>query len=439
MELRNLEIIDNTNEGLGVAKSEEGIVFVKGGLVGDIVDVEITQKKKKFSNGYVKKYLKYSEYRENLYDEKLTDIYHFINLKYEKELELKKKMFLDSLRKNTGIELEDVEILENKNNLNYRNKIELKTNEDFELCYCVDNGESKIKLENCPLSDESINEFLPFLQAKLKEFKIKSYDVNTDYGILKNISIRSNFNSEIMITVVVKKDIKKAQNFVKSLSEYEKLVSGYININPKKASIIMGQESKLIFLKKSFTDKIGKYEFNISPKSFFQVNRFQTENLYKIAKDFLGENKDKNLLDLYSGIGTTSIYFSENFKKVIGVEVIKDAVKDAKENLKLNDVKNVEFLYGKSEEKIEEILKNNNIDIISVDPPRKGLDKKVVDTIIKSNIKKVVYVSCNGATLTRDLKYFIDSGFELKKVKLCDMFSKTAHCEVVVEIEKGEF
>ena len=176
MELRNLEIIDNTNEGLGVAKSEEGIVFVKGGLVGDIVDVEITQKKKKFSNGFVKKYLKYSEYRENLYDEKLTDIYHFINLKYEKELELKKKMFLDSLRKNTGIELENVEILENKNNLNYRNKIELKTNENFELCYCVDNGESKIKLENCPLSDESINEFLPFLQAKLKEFKIKSYD-----------------------------------------------------------------------------------------------------------------------------------------------------------------------------------------------------------------------------------------------------------------------
>ncbi|MFR8495436.1 MAG: TRAM domain-containing protein, partial [Parvimonas micra] len=318
MELRNLEIIDNTNEGLGVAKSEEGIVFVKGGLVGDIVDVEITQKKKKFSNGYVKKYLKYSEYRENLYDEKLTDIYHFINLKYEKELKLKKKMFLDSLRKNTGIELEDVEILENKNNLNYRNKIELKTNENFELCYCVDNGESKIKLENCPLSDESINEFLPFLQAKLKEFKVKSYDVNTDEGILKNISIRSNFNSEIMITVVVKKDTVEVENFVKSLNEYEKLVSGYININPKKASIIMGQESKLIFSKKNFTDKIGKYEFNISPKSFFQVNRFQTENLYKIAKEFLGKNKDKNLLDLYSGIGTTSIYFSENFKKVIG-------------------------------------------------------------------------------------------------------------------------
>ena len=136
---------------------------------------------------------------------------------------------------------------------------------------------------NCLLSDESINEFLPFLQAKLKEFKVKSYDVNTDEGILKNISIRSNFNSEIMITVVVKKDTVEAQNFVKSLSEYEKLVSGYININPKKASIIMGQESKLIFSKKNFTDKIGKYEFNISPKSFFQVNRFQTENLYKIA------------------------------------------------------------------------------------------------------------------------------------------------------------
>ncbi len=140
------------------------------------------------------------------------------------------------------------------------------------------------------------------------------------------------------------------------------------------------------------------------------------------------------MLDLYSGIGTTSIYFAENFKKVIGVEVVKDAVKDAKENLKLNEVKNVEFIYGKSEEKIEEILKTKNIDIVSVDPPRKGLDKKVVDTILKSNIKKLVYISCNGATLTRDLKLFIDGGFELQKVKLCDMFSRTAHCEVVVEI-----
>lgn len=434
MEIKNLEIIDNTNEGLGVAKSDEGIIFVKGGLVGDIVDVEITQKKKNFSNGYVKNYVKFSEFRENKYDENLTDIHPFINLKYEKELELKKKMFLNNLRKNTKIELENVEILGNEKNLNYRNKIELKTNENFELCYCVDNGENKLRLENCPVSDLAINEFLPFLQEKLREFKIKSYDVNTDMGILKNISIRANFNSEIMITFVVKKNTKEVENFVKNLKIYENLVSGYVNINPKKASIIMGNECICVFSKKLFIDKIGKYEFNISPKSFFQVNKFQTENLYKIAKEFLGENKEETLLDLYSGIGTTSIYFAENFKKVIGVEVVKDAVKDAKENLKLNEVKNVEFIYGKSEEKIEEILKTKNIDIVSVDPPRKGLDKKVVDTILKSNIKKLVYISCNGATLTRDLKLFIDGGFELQKVKLCDMFSRTAHCEVVVEI-----
>ena len=162
MEIKNLEIIDNTNEGLGVAKSDEGIIFVKGGLVGDIVDVEITQKKKNFSNGYVKNYVKFSEFRENKYDENLTDIYPFINLKYEKELELKKKMFLNNLRKNTKIELENVEILGNEKNLNYRNKIELKTNENFELCYCVDNGENKLRLENCPVSDLAINEFLPF-------------------------------------------------------------------------------------------------------------------------------------------------------------------------------------------------------------------------------------------------------------------------------------
>lgn len=434
--IKNLEILDNTSEGFGLGKNENVIIFVKNALIGDIVDVKITQKKKNFYNGVVERYIKKSDFRKNLFDNKFTDVYPFIDLNYEKEIEIKKNIILNNLRKNAKIFLDDIEIVENKNEFNYRNKIELKTNENFELCYCVDSGENKIALKKCPLTDNNINEFLPFLQEKLKLFKIKPYDFRNDSGILKNISIKANFNGELILTLVVKEISDKLINFVKTLEERENLIQGYININPKNKSLIMGEKTYTVFKKFEFYDNIGVYKFNISPKSFFQVNKYQTEKLYNIAKEFLGENKEKSLLDLYSGIGTTTIYFAENFKNVIGVEVVKDSIKDAKENAKLNNIENVYFIYGKSEEKIEEILKQNNIDIISVDPPRKGLDSKVIETIIKSNVKKLVYISCNSSTLARDIKLLSKGGYELKKIKATDMFSKTPHVETIVLLSR---
>ena len=181
---------------------------------------------------------------------------------------------------------------------------------------------------------------------------------------------------------------------------------------------------------------IGNYKFEISPKSFFQINKFQTEKLYNVAKEYLGVNENGVLLDLYSGIGTTSIYFSENFKKVIGVEVVKDSITDSKRNLKLNGITNVEFVYGKSEDKIKKLINQYQVDVISVDPPRKGLDRKVIETIIQSNIKKVVYISCNSSTLSRDVKVFLENGFKISKLKAVDMFSKTPHVESVAVLKK---
>lgn len=191
-----------------------------------------------------------------------------------------------------------------------------------------------------------------------------------------------------------------------------------------------------VYQKKHFIDMIGNYKFEISPKSFFQINKFQTEKLYNVAKEYLGVNKNSVLLDLYSGIGTTSIYFSENFKKVIGVEVVKDSITDSKRNLKLNGITNVEFVYGKSEDKIKKLINQYQVDVISVDPPRKGLDRKVIETIIQSNIKKVVYISCNSSTLSRDVKVFLENGFKISKLKAVDMFSKTPHVECIALIQR---
>lgn len=434
--IKNLTVLDNTSEGLGVCKSKDMVIFVENALVGDIIDVKLTKKNKKFYNGKVLKYVKKSDFRNDLYKGEFYKIYPFINLKYEKELEIKKNIFLNNLKKIAKINLEDIEIIKNDSEFNYRNKIELKVDENYKLCYCTEIGE-KIEIINCPVTDISINNFLKKLEEKLFEFKIKAYDFKKDTGILKNISIRSNYKGEIILTFVVKEissDIIKCLN---SLKNIENLIATYVNINKRAKSLVMDKDTKLIFKKKEFIDIIGKYKFNISPRSFFQVNKFQTEKLYNLAKEFLEENKDKTLLDLYSGIGTTSIYFLENFKKVIGVEVVKDSIKDAKENKNLNNLKNIDFIYGKSEEKIEEILKKEKIDIISLDPPRKGLDKKVIDIISKSYVKKIVYISCNSATFSRDLKLFIDFGFNLKKIKLVDMFTKTPSMETVCLLEKS--
>lgn len=434
--IEELEIIDNTSEGLGVAKAKNVTVFVKNTLINDIVDVYVVEKKKNFWIAKVKNFKKHSEFRNNSFDEKLSEVYPFINLNYDKEIQIKKNIIINNFRKNAKITLNDIDILKSERFFNYRNKIELKIDDDFELCYCIESGENKVKIENCPVTNENINEFLPFLKNKLKEHKIKAYDFNTDCGNLKNISIRCNSSSEIILTLVVKAYNRKIEDLVKNLSNYKNLIAGYVSINNKKNSVLISNDIKEIFIKKEFKDNIGKYVFKISPKSFFQVNSYQTENLYNVASDFLGKNKNLTLLDLYCGIGTTTIYFSENFKKVIGVEVVKDSIKDAKQNAKLNSIENVEFVYGKSEEKIEQILKQNNIDIVSVDPPRKGLDKKIIESISKSKIKKIVYISCNSATLARDIKLFQDIGFTIEKIKAVDMFSKTPHVECIALIQR---
>lgn len=433
--IKNLTVLDNTSEGLGVCKSKDIVIFVENALVGDIVDVKLTKKNKKFYNGKVLNYVKKSEFRNNFFSDEFNKIYPFINLKYEKELEIKKNIVLNNLRKIAKINLKDIEIIKNDKEFNYRNKIELKINDDYKLCYCTEIGD-KIEITNCPVTDIIINNFLKKLEERIFEFKIEPYDFKKDTGILKNISIRSNYKEEIITTFVVKENSSKVINFLNSLENIENLISCYISINEKSKSLVLGNKTKLIFKKREFIDKIGKYKFNISPKSFFQVNKYQTEKLYNVAKEFLGENKDKTLLDLYSGIGTTSIYFLENFKKVLAVEVVKDSIKDAKENKNLNNLKNIDFIYGKSEEKLEEILRNEKIDIISLDPPRKGVDKKVIEIFSKNFVKKIVYISCNSSTFSRDLKLFLDFGFNFKKIKLVDMFTKTPSIEIVCLLEK---
>ncbi len=243
-----------------------------------------------------------------------------------------------------------------------------------------------------------------------------------------------------MVIIVTKGEkLPHKEELIDILTSQAKLevVSIYQNINPKDTSLVMGPKDIRLYGQDRLIDYIGEYKFLISPKSFFQVNHVQTEVLYDKVVEYLNLKGNETVADLYCGIGTISLYISKYAKKVYGVEIVKEAIEDAKENLKLNQVDNVEFILGKSEEILPKLNKKGiKFDAIVVDPPRKGLDRALIDAIIEANPEKIVYVSCNPSTLARDLGYLVEGGYKVMEVQPVDMFPHTPHVETVVLMSK---
>ena len=241
-----------------------------------------------------------------------------------------------------------------------------------------------------------------------------------------------------MITFITNgKELKNKDNIISELiNKYPNVVSVIQNINSENTNVIFGNKCVTLYGKDYIIDRLGDYKFKISPLSFYQVNPVQTEVLYNVAKDYAGLTGEEVVFDLYSGIGTISIFVAENAKKVYGVEVVEPAVEDAKENAEMNEIRNVEFLAGEAEKVVPKMYaKGTKADVVFVDPPRKGCDEKLLNTIIDMKAKKVVYISCNPATLARDLKTLTENGYEIKEVQPVDMFPQTSHVENVVLLE----
>lgn len=401
-----LEIIDMIDDGRCVAKYEGKTVFCDGGSVGEIIEANKIKEKKNIIFAEKTKTLQQSPFKTEPLCPHFNecDGCSMQDITYEKELEIKKNSVLNKLQRIAKLDIQDVDILTNAEYY-YRNKVDLKV-ENGKLGYYNRKTHNLTQISTCKIASKAINQMINWLG-------------NQDLKGISEIKIRSNYNEEIQISMDYLSD-----EMLKKLKSVESIVEIYAK----------NKNFDLVYRKKQFVDKIGDLSFIISPKSFFQVNKYNTSLLYDTAKQMMNATANDRILDLYCGIGTTTMYIG-NGNNTIGVEVVKDAVKDANQNKKLNNLQSIQFIEEKSENVVGK-LTQEHFDVILVDPPRKGMDEKVVDAIIKSTTKKLVYISCDPATLARDLKLLTQNGFDVQDVKLVDMFAKTMHVEAIALIQK---
>ena len=295
---------------------------------------------------------------------------------------------------------------------------------------------SIIENRDCALGVTRNKEVLDRVIAHMEKFHIQPYDENTGKGLVRHVLIRYGFfTDEMMVCLIINGEkLPGEEALVKSLRQIPEAVSVMVNVNKKRNNVILGEKVRLLWGQPYITDKIGEISYQISPLSFFQVNPYQTGRLYGKALEYAQLSGNETVWDLYCGIGTISLFLAQKAKMVRGVEIIPAAIENAKENACLNGFDNTEFFVGKAEEVLPEQFARTGerADVIVVDPPRKGCDETLLSTIIKMQPDRVVYVSCDSATLARDLKYLCERGYELKKVCPVDMFPNTVSVETVV-------
>ena len=327
----------------------------------------------------------------------------------------------------------------------YRNKVHAVFDRDRKgniISGIYEEGTHRVvPVENCLIEDEKSQEIIRTIRGMLKSFKIRTYDEDTGYGLLRHVLIRRGFSTgEIMVVLVTGSPIFPSKNnFVKALRKaHPEITTVVLNVNDRQTSMVLGEREKPIFGPGFIKDRLCGCMFRISPKSFYQVNPVQTEKLYGLALEYADLHGEETVWDLYCGIGTISLFLAQKAKQVYGVEIIPQAIENAKRNAVKNGIENAEFFVGKSEEVLPEFYEKEaaagrkaHADVIVVDPPRKGCDEKLLDTIVKMAPDRVVYVSCDSATLARDLKILCEQGYELKRVRAVDQFCHTVHTEAV--------
>ncbi|MHB8066066.1 MAG: 23S rRNA (uracil(1939)-C(5))-methyltransferase RlmD, partial [Ruminiclostridium sp.] len=316
----------------------------------------------------------------------------------------------------------------------YRNKVQYPVGTcgtDIKIGFYEKGSHNIIDSKVCDIQPQESNEIRDIVRDFFKVNGISIYNEKTGKGFLRHVMVRMGFKTnEIMVVLVVNgKKMPKAEELVKLLCDsFKNIKSIVININTKNTNIILGDKNICIYGQGYISDYIGKYKFNISPLSFFQVNPIQTEVMYAKALEYAALTGNETVFDLYCGIGTISLFLSEKAKKVIGVEVVPDAIEDAKKNAVLNQVTNTEFILGEVETVIPRLYQEGiRADVVVIDPPRKGCDEVLLKTLIDIQPQRIVYVSCNPSTLARDLKFLCEHGFVVKEVQPVDMFSWTGH------------
>lgn len=357
-------------------------------------------------------------------------------IEYAKYLSMKQKHVEELLGKFGKVD----RIIGMDNPYHYRNKVHAAFDRDRRGNYISgiyqEGTHEVIAVENCLIQDQRANAIINSIRGLLKSFKIKTYDEDTGYGLLRRVLIRTGYKTgEVMVVLVLGSPILPSKNnFVKALRKlHPEITTVVINVNDKQTSMILGERETTIYGKGYIEDVLCGYRFRISPKSFYQVNPVQTEVLYNKAIEFAELDGSQRVIDAYCGIGTIGMIASKYAKEVIGVELNSDAIKDARVNAKLNNIKNISFYNNDAGRfMVEMAQQNEKVDVVIMDPPRAGSDETFMDCVAKLAPQKVVYVSCNPETLARDLVYMKKLGYRVKKILPVDMFAFTDHVESVI-------
>lgn len=326
----------------------------------------------------------------------------------------------------------------------YRNKVHAVFDRDKKGNIIRGTYEAKthkvVPIEECMIEDKISQEIIRTIRDMLKSFRIKTYDEDTGYGLLRHVLVRRGFSTdEIMVVLVIGSPIFPSKNnFVKALrKKYPQITTVVLNVNDKKTSMVLGERDIVIYGKGYIRDTLCGCTFRISPQSFYQVNPVQTEILYKTAIEYAGLGRKETVIDAYCGIGTIGLVAAKRAKNIIGVELNPDAVRDARINAKENKITNARFYQGDAGEFMENMAENGeHADVVFMDPPRTGSDKKFMSSVIKLNPSRIVYISCGPETLARDLEYLTKHGYDVRKIQPVDMFSFTDHCENICLLTK---
>lgn len=444
-DILELKIEDMGVDGEGIGKADGVTLFVKDALIGDVVQVKVMKMKKSYGYARLLDIITPSSYRVKppCPVNRQCGGCQIQALSYEKQLEFKENKVRNNLKRIGGFaELPMEPILGMENPFHYRNKAQFPVGRDkngkLTAGFYAARTHSLIPIEKCYLGVEINEPILERILSIMEQEQIEPYEEKTHTGLVRHILIRYGFTTkEIMVCFVLNgKKLPQQEKFVKSLTEIEGMTSISININEKDTNVILGEKTKTIWGSDYITDYIGDIKYQISPQSFYQVNPVQTKVLYEKALEFAGLTGKETVWDLYCGIGTISLFLAQRAKKVFGVEIVPQAIMDAKKNAKINGITNVEFFTGKAEEVFPAYVKEHNdaarAEVIVVDPPRKGCEESLLETIVQMQPERIVYVSCDSATLARDLKYLCGQGYELKKVQAVDQFCHTGHVETVV-------
>ncbi len=443
----NITIQDVGDEGEGIGKIEGFTVFVEGGVVGDELEIRIVKEKKSYAYGKIINIIKPSEYRVTPKCEKANvcggcNLQHYT---YEAQLEYKTKKVKDAIERignQKDVQVNDIIGMENP--YHYRNKAQYPVakgkDDEVMMGFFKPRTHHVINIENCFIQDEIHQQVIEKIRTYIKENDVLPYNEINHTGLIRHVLVRNGFTTkEIMVCIIINgKKIPNQSGLISLLTEIENVTSISLNYNKSRTNVILGNKTEVIWGNPYITDYIGEIKFKISPQSFFQVNPRQTVKLYNKVMEYADLTGEETVIDTYCGIGSISLFLAKKAKKVYGIEVVEEAVEDAIENAALNHIENAEFVLGRAEEKIKDLIIEKNItpDVVVIDPPRRGCDKEFIDMLNEVLPNKIIYVSCNPATLARDLSLLCEENYKVKAVQPVDMFAQVNHVETIVLLQR---